>query len=308
MKLIDVILVLLLLGVLSFGLYVLWLYLPAETITYEPVSAQYQENISISSKKSQIQFYPGMRYPSSTISYQFEDACDSEKKELVLSAFSILSEKTLLNFIPANSDARLEIVCSDIAPTSEQKNHFIAGEGGPTSIINASKQYVILKGKISLFRNERCETPNIALHEILHALGFDHNQNPDSIMYPVTNCGQVFDESLIGAINELYSTPEGPDLALLEVRASKSGRYLSFQALVMNQGLEDAHNVHFSVIADGELAKTFSLQTISIGTRKSLEVENVPIARNAAELVFLISSEKDTSMLNNQVTLLLEDE
>ena len=112
--------------------------------------------------------------------------------------------------------------CSDITPEPTQKDHFVAGEGGPTLVINTTVYAIILEGKIALYRHEICDEPQIALHELLHALGFDHNSNSKSIMYPITNCAQELDDYIVQTINQLYSVPSRGDLLIEEIDANKS--------------------------------------------------------------------------------------
>ena len=62
---------------------------------------------------------------------------------------------------------------------------FIAGEGGPSNITKSGDFSVITHGSILLIKESKCERPNIAIHELLHALGFDHSENPNNHSNPL---------------------------------------------------------------------------------------------------------------------------
>ena len=292
----DFILLILLLCTLGFGLYVLWLYLPSETVSLKPV---YVPADTVSVPPSQVQFYPDMRYPDRNITYHIGDACTEAKRQDIQEAFATLSQLTILQFTQADP-GEIDILCSDIAPAADQKNHFVAGEGGPTTIINASRYYVILGGKVSLYRSETCDKPQVAIHEILHALGFDHNQNPNSIMYPITNCNQQVDQYIIDTIDNLYKADSLSDLTITDVQGSKSGRYLNFDITVANYGLRDADAVNLSVSADGRFVKEFDLRNIALGTRKVFTVQNLKIPSDTQDITFYVYTTDGTSELSTK--------
>jgi hypothetical protein len=223
-------------------------------------------------------------------------------------AFSILEQRTVLEFYESNSP-EIDILCSELAPKPEDRSHFVAGEGGPTEIINTSVYYVIFSGKVSLFRDEKCSTPHIALHEILHALGFDHSSDKGSIMYPVTDCDQTLDNYIVDEINRLYEIPSYSDLGIQDIRADKSGIYLGFHIEVANYGFRDAKNVALKVYSQGELVKEFDLEDIPVGTRKFLDVKNTRVSKSANEIRFLVTTspeEDELSYENNEAILQLE--
>ncbi|MBX4211999.1 matrixin family metalloprotease [Candidatus Pacearchaeota archaeon] len=286
---------------LGAGLYVLWLYLPGEAIPYAPVTQVMSNNGA-----KGLQFYPNMRYRDSTITYYIEPACDESKSRSAAASFDILSQRTVLNFIPSSQNPEIRILCSQIAPGSKEQGHFVAGEGGPSEIINTSSYSVIFTGKVALYRSEKCDTPHIALHEILHALGFDHIQDPHSVMYPITSCDQELDQSIVDEINRLYSIPSKADLGIEHVNANTTGRYLNFDITLGNFGLKDASGVKLSVSAGDNLVREFDLYELPIGTRKFLNVENVRIQKDAPVITFsLSSSDGEISYGNNNVTLSL---
>ncbi len=304
---------LLLLGV---AVYALYLNLPGEEVEFIKINGNnnqikqnqtFEDNTNYDESK---QFYENMRFRDKHITYFLEEDCDEERRLRVEEAFDTLESETILSFSESSTDAEIIITCSEIAPDPEQKGHFIAGEGGPAHIINTSLYAVIFDGKISFFRPEKCDKPNIAIHELLHVLGFDHNNNPNSILYPTLDCNQVIDEYLIEQINWLYSADSLPDLYISEVEAKKSGRYVNFDIKIVNQGLSNAEGVTLEIYAGDRFIKEFELQTIEIGTTKILNVENLAVPRTTKEITFSVDDENDIKELfdnNNQVKLVVAE-
>ena len=304
MKFIESLVLLILLSILACSSYLLYLVWPSgEVIEYQP----YYYNVSDLQKDlNSSQFYPNMRYQKSIISYHIEDACTQERKNDIVQAFSMISNKSVLRFYPDPYKGQINILCSEIADKPQDLNAFIAGEGGPTKIVNTSNYYIILEGKVSLYRDKKCSEPTIVIHEILHALGFDHNSNPRSIMYPVASCDQKLDNHIFEEINRIYEQKPLPDLAIEKVDTIKSGRYLMFNIEISNRGIVDSDPAVLKVYADDNLIKEFDLNIIEIGTKKELEVQNLRIPSGSSYISFKIESltnGKEISEDNNFVRM-----
>lgn len=294
---------------LGVSLYFLYFNLPVEPV--DLIFSDLPDNNPRIEYSQSKQFYENMRFQSNRISYKIEDRCGSKKLSGVEEAFSIIAAKTILDFYPDDEKAEITVFCSQIAPEAERKGYFVAGEGGPTEVINNSIYGVILSAKVSFFREEKCDSPTIALHEILHALGFDHNNNPSSIMFPTLDCDQTLDDSIVADINRLYSVSSAPDLRFSEVDASKGGRYLNFDIKVINQGLKSADDVSLHVFADDKLVREFDLQRVDIGVSKTLEVDNLKTSRSAHEITFIIDYRDEIDEIfenNNKATLVLPED
>jgi hypothetical protein len=295
----ELVFLLILLVLLGFFAYFLYSVIPGKTqilIPTYPVDNPHLPKLDSNFAQSK-QFYDNLRFPTSTVAYKINPDCAQKKIDSINEAFQYLQGKTPLKFVES-SEFQLEVVCSDLPPKPDIANHYIAGEGGPTKIINSTLYSVILSAKISLYRNDKCTSPNIALHELLHVLGYDHNNDPRSILYPTLNCDQKVDSYFIDQLNELYSVEGAPDLKITFVNATKNGPYLSFGVEIANQGLIEADKVTISLKDGDRIIKDFSLDSIDIGTRKVITVSNLKISRSLEEVRFVVDSDNVVDELN----------
>ncbi len=273
--------------IFSITLLVLYLFVPFSTTEFwmKPDNS----NFTLESYgKDNMQFYPNMRYPDYKISYKIDD-CPLQKKYDMERAFEILEDKTILEFYPTEYDEEISVTCD--SKTRMQGGLFIAGEGGPTNITVAGNFNVILNGKVLLIKESKCERPNIALHELLHALGFDHSENPGNIMYYLTGCERTIGQDQIDLINELYSIPSYPDLVFENVTAQMHGKYLNTNFSVRNNGLARADKAEILIFADNKLVKEIELDSLDIGHGVTISLSNVWVsALSVEELKFVIDS------------------
>lgn len=302
MKILDIFVLAILFAILGAGLYVLLQNIPGEPIKFE----EYNLNNSDIVSSNRTQFYSNMRYKDKRISYSISDSCDESARNDAENALGILSEKSVIEFYNSGQKGEINVLCSDLAPEPEEEGHFVAGEGGPSEIINTTNFAVIFSGKVSLFRDNACDKPNVAIHEILHALGFDHNGNPKSVMYPVTECDQEIDGYIIDEINRLYSIEALPDLAIEKASANIAGRFLNFEINVANFGLKESASSKLIIYAESEFVKDYDLSLIDIGTRNVLTVVNLRVPRDAEIIEFEIkTSEKELDVSNNKIEVKL---
>lgn len=302
--------------VITFGCfsYLLWEYYPqisGSSVTFfsnESGSFGQITGGAVFELSDGMQFYSNMKYKDKEIKFWIESKCEGEKRQDVTNAFVILSEKTILRFSEVDKDlAEIFIYCSEIAPESFEEEHFIAGEGGPSEIMNTKLYSVILTGKVSLFAEERCEGPQIAVHEILHALGFDHTTNKESIMYPVSDCKQEIDDTIIEKINELYSQEARADLYIKEARAELDGRYLNFEISIENQGLKDSDSGNIDIYAENEIVKSFSLESLKVGMSKTISVSNLRVSPSIRKIYFVVKDGTEISDENNRIEMAVSE-
>ena len=248
------------------------------------------------------QFYPNMRFPSTDISYRIEN-CPLQRQYDMKSAFDILSSLTILSFYPVEYGEEIIIVCQD---TNEfEGNLFIAGEGGPTNITVAGDFNIIYKGKILLIKDSDCERPNIAIHELLHVLGFDHSENPNNIMYEISDCKQTIGEDTLDFINKIYSIPAKPDLLFEDIDAVMHGKYLDLNFSIRNNGLIYSGESTVIVYADGKKVKELDFEALDAGYGRRIFLTNVLINQINVDIIE-VNVENDFSELdksNNIVSL-----
>lgn len=289
-----------LLVLLFVGTYFLWLNFPAEQTSFE----EYAANVSGEFPLESAQFHPNMRYSDREIGYFVSENCSLKKKNDFKDAVQFLEDRTILSFYEDKSKPEIWVSCSNIAPEPDEEGHFVAGEGGPRNIINASRFAVILIGEIALYHPETCEIPQVAVHELLHALGFDHNSNKKSIMFPVTSCDQILDQGIIDDINNLYSIDSAPDLVVENVKANKTGKYLNLGAVVANYGLKGSKSSSMNLVIDGKTVKTLELGELTIGSRKSLTLSNLVVPRSTNKITILIETNENELDKNNNFAVI----
>ncbi len=288
-----------------FALFVLFItaliffyFMPFGTINFW---AKTNSNFSIKNETDNMQFYPNMRFPDSKISYGIAN-CTLQKQNEMEAAFDIMENSTPLRFYPS-SNAEISVTCNEKDKISD--GLFIAGEGGPTSVIITGEFSIITEGQILLIRDSNCERPNVALHELLHVLGFTHSTNPENIMYNVTNCRQTMGEDMIQLINNLYSIQSNPDLLFKNVSASMSGRFLNINMTIINAGLKRAEKSKINIYTDNSFLKKIDLEPLEMGTGRIITINNVFVTKfSVSELELSIDSDfNEINKENNKIKL-----
>ena len=282
-------------------LFFYWVF-PLETIDFGTIGSR-NSNFSLNSYGNEsMQFYENMRYPGKDISYRIQ-GCPLSKSDEMKNSFEIIDNLTVLDFYPVASNEEISVTCDSKAKFDGDL--FIAGEGGPINITKAGYFNVIQSGAITLIRESKCENPNVGIHELLHALGFDHSENPNNIMYPVSKCSQTIGQDIPDTINQLYSFPSLPDLTLENVSATMSGRYLDLNLSIRNQGLKDSLGTKVEIYADGEIVKEIEFESLGIGQGRRILINNIFILQKSIdELRFSIKTDfEELDKENNEVIL-----
>lgn len=252
-----------------------------------------------------LQFYPNMRFSEKIIGYRIDTVCGELKKARVLSALSFIQDNTPVSF---REGSDIEVSCQETKQQSEGK-YFIAGEGGPTSIINTSLFFVIQQGKALLFYDENnrvCDVNsyNVELHELLHVFGFDHSSNKNSIMYNISDCRQVVTRDIINELDRLYAIPSYGDLAFESASAVKQGRYLNFSIEVRNIGLKDISSSSVEFYQDNTKFYSYDLGAIKFGEAK-LVWGLTKMPSDTTNLKYVVSDGSEINYNNNLVSFYL---
>lgn len=259
-------------------------------------------NFSLSASQ-EVQFAPNLRFSQPTLTYRILPDCPIQKRASMENAFATMEDLTILTFTPVSRDEDITVLCEH-RERRDIDGFYVAGEGGPTSYTPLGTFNIITQGEIVLIRNERCEEPVIAIHELLHVLGFDHSPNPQNIMYNFSSCDQEIGDDTLDLINDLYSIPSLPDLVLHNVSATQEGAYVHVNASVFNAGLNRASGATLRVTSDKGEVKTIALDPIEVGYTRIVTLQNIRAPRGITRLTVSVSlsiPELDDS--NNEVTL-----
>lgn len=258
--------------------------LPDYNTTNFSINTEGSQNFS-EGNVSEMQFYKNLRFASNQITYSI-DSCPVDRKQEIISALALLSSKTILNFIEVQSNPNIDISCEDKVIEAES-GMFIAGEGGPTNITILKDYNLITHGKVLLLKSSKCSTPDIALHELLHALGFAHSPNPKNIMYPVSDCGQEFSEDIIDMINNLYSVEASPDLSIENSNAEFKNHYLNLNVTIKNIGLKTSDEYKLKVYVNNVIEENISYEAIEPGFGRTTILTNIFVSAMKIENIKL---------------------
>ena len=279
-------------------LLVYWFF-PSQTNEFI-ITGPTHSNFTLKSTDT-MQFYPNMRFLDSRISYKISD-CSIKKIEDMKDAFNLITEKTSMLFYEVNENEEINVTCSEKVKVNE--GLFIAGEGGPTKVIQTDKFNVILQGDILLLKDSSCINPNVAIHELLHVLGFDHSENQNNIMYFVSKCDQTIGDDIVNLLNQLYSIKPYPDLTLSNITANIKGNYLNTEFYVKNNGLKTSESGTVIIYGDDKIIKSIDLKPLEIGSSLKITLDNAQASRNTKVLKFTIKYDyEEIDKLNNEIVL-----
>ena len=287
-------------SLLFIGMLVLYWFVPTGDLEF---GIERSSNFSLDKNMVLMQFYDNMRFPDKIISYSISDNCTIKKRSDMKWAFDILENESILEFYELSKDGQIIVDCDD--RNRVEDGLFIAGEGGPTNITKGENFNVILNGQILLIKDSECERPNIAIHELLHVLGFNHSDNVNNIMYPVSKCKQVIGDEIPTEINRLYSVPSYPDLLIRDVSTEIHGRYIDLNISIFNDGLKKAEKFNLIIFADEKEIKEIELDELEIGTGLNIELTNLLLTKIKVEEISVLieTDETELSLENNQILL-----
>ncbi|MDP2672411.1 MAG: matrixin family metalloprotease [Nanoarchaeota archaeon] len=306
MKILETILVIIF---LIFIVSMLWIYWFTGFGDVQLSKPKIQDsNFSMNLTSDNMQFYENLRYSDSKISYSIADKCTLQKRADAERAFEILENKTILDFYKVSDNEEILITCESRQKIKE--DYFIAGEGGPVNISRAGQFNVIFNGQVLLIRQSECPNPNIALHEILHALGFGHSANENNIMYEISECSQTLGDDIPRFIDELYSVPSQSDLAFEEVvPLIHDGKYLDLNMSVKNIGLKDSEKAFVNIYLDNEVFEKIELKELKVGAGMKITIQNLKLkTTNFNEIKFIIETDfEELNKANNEVSFNIEE-
>jgi hypothetical protein len=221
-------------------------------------------------------------------------------------AFDILSEKTVLEFYAVDSEELISVTCDE--KIEMDGDFFVVGEGGPVKVTKPDLFNVIQKGEILLLKDSECPLPNVAIHELLHAIGFNHSENKENIMYFMSKCNQEISADMINLINKLYKSPPLPDLSFENVSAKFNGRYLDCNLILKNNGLVASEKARMIIYAEDSVVTELDIKPLEIGYGVELDMENAWVSkRNPKNISFFIESSFDELDKENNIISLVQN-
>ena len=284
---------------LVFGMLVFYWFVPGQSVIFNIGQPSHSNFTLNNSALESMQFYSRMRFPDKDISYKIDD-CILQKQDNMERAFEILESLTILNFYSVESNEEISVTCDSQVKIEE--GLFIAGEGGPTNISQTANFNVIFHGNILLIKDSKCPNPNVALHELLHVLGFDHSENPKNIMYKISLCEQTIGEDIPLLINELYSLPTLTDLDFENVSAFMHGRYLDLNMSIRNNGFKNSEEFTVTISADGRKIKEIDFKPLNVGHGIAILLKNILILNiNVKEIELEINYPLEELEKNNNI-------
>jgi hypothetical protein len=245
-----------------------------------------------------VMFMPNMRFNTNRISYYFSD-CELVKQARVLEAFSLVSSGSQdISFyeVMSEENAKIKIYCSGVKKPT-RNNSFVAGEGGPDSLINLSLYPLINSGQIYLYGTQgknQCDSPIVETHELMHVFGFDHLADKESVLYPYVSCEQKLIPGIVSELKRLYSFEAKSDLWIKKANVSEGGIYLNFEITIENRGLISANNVELEIYdrSNNNKIGNFSMRTLEPGMSNTITLENFRLpSRNTNDLKFMVKTQ-----------------
>ncbi len=187
------------------------------------------------------------------------------------------------------------------------------GEGGPTEFYNYSNFTIIEKSEIFVFpvQEHRCQTKNIAAHELGHAIGFGHvDLRVQNIMYYMMDpfCKQNITSEMSRVINELYESAK-PDLAFKSADATETGSSIIVNVKVENTGLRRSKEVEMRYSDGKSLRGPKIIPALKPNETFSVTIMEINFAKDAESIQIFLdipNTEKELDESNNEITLVKE--
>ncbi len=158
-----------------------------------------------------------LHYTHSNLTYSFKDekSCGKVQAFRLRWGFEEIQKQISLTFTETDGETDIEIYCYREVP-SPMTGYVTAGEANYEHIENKIIKGIIIfynSGVSGTYGGGCTKYPDTEIHEILHTFGFEHSENPRSIMFPYGDiCRHKIDEETINKLKEIYGL--SPNLPL----------------------------------------------------------------------------------------------
>lgn len=157
-----------------------------------------------------------MHWTHMPLTYSIANGCDNQKIEKAINKLQAETNYAV-SFKRAEKNADIEITCSYLKNCYENKTErrwfwlitteaICEHETGSTKITKI-KRNRIMKAKIQLtiIKEKQDNCTETEAHELLHAFGYNHSQNNESIMYPERKgCNEDIDSDIVNDLIKKY--------------------------------------------------------------------------------------------------------
>lgn len=146
-------------------------------------------------------YYSTPRWSDKIITFNISDGCRLSKAKVIREEFAILKNKTniSIDFQETNSNADIYFICKDSINYDIDKGYIVSGL---TTLTEVGTR--ITSARIELLNGFSNSDGKTILHEVIHALGLQHSENDESVMYPIGYDKQRLDNDTISQLNNLY--------------------------------------------------------------------------------------------------------
>lgn len=150
---------------------------------------------------------------------------------------------------------------------------------------------------------------NLAIHEMGHALGLNHSDDENDIMYPILVVPSKeikgIPDKEVSRLQEIYSVEPEPDLRIIEANVSKATvkrittfYLINISLIIENNGLVDAISPQMAISTDGIAVKNDTLPDIQIGNSLSVTLGNLRVEKDFSAIEIMLDPNNVIDELN----------